>query len=88
MAIERQTLSRKAEGMILISVRDEGVGLPPAEQLLILALSGHSRRVQQCPLLGVKRTSQFQSVMSAFDPKRTLAFPHGLMELGLDSRRL
>jgi hypothetical protein len=26
-----------------------------------------------CPLLGVKRTSRFQSVMSAFDPKRTLA---------------
>jgi hypothetical protein len=25
----------------------------------------------QCPLLGVKRTSRFQSVMSAFDPKRT-----------------
>jgi hypothetical protein len=34
---------------------------------LLLALSGHSR----CPLLGGKRTSPFQSVMSAFDPKRT-----------------
>jgi hypothetical protein len=29
--------------------------------------------VNQCPLLGVKRTSPFQSVMSAFDPKRTWA---------------
>jgi hypothetical protein len=25
----------------------------------------------QCPLLGVKRTSRFNDVMSAFDPKRT-----------------
>jgi hypothetical protein len=29
----------------------------------------------ECPLSGVKRTSRFQSVMSAFDPKRTLASP-------------
>src|ERR1700746_3735501 len=28
---------------------------------------------KHCPLSGVKRTSRFQSVMSAFDPKRTLA---------------
>jgi hypothetical protein len=33
--------------------------------------SGHCRRAERCPLLGVKRTSQFQSAMSAFDPKRT-----------------
>jgi len=30
--------------------------------------------VSQCPLLGVKRTSRFQGVMSAFDPKRTWRF--------------
>jgi serine/threonine protein phosphatase 1 len=29
---------------------------------------------QRCPLSGVKRTSRFQSAMSAFDPKRTLGF--------------
>jgi hypothetical protein len=28
-------------------------------------------RAEPCPLLGVERTSRFQSVMSAFDPKRT-----------------
>jgi hypothetical protein len=37
------------------------------------ALSGHCDHAQQCPLLGVKQTSRFQSVMSAFDPKQTLA---------------
>jgi hypothetical protein len=34
----------------------------------LLALSGHSTVARRCPLLGVKRTSQFQGVMSAFDP--------------------
>jgi integrase len=33
---------------------------------------GRHSDVRQCPLLGVKRTSRFQGVMSAFDPKRTL----------------
>ena len=28
----------------------------------------------ECPLLGVKRTSKFEAVMSAYDPKRTLLF--------------
>jgi hypothetical protein len=36
-----------------------------------LAQSGHHSRLRQCPLSGVKRTSRIQSVMSAFDPKRT-----------------
>jgi len=37
----------------------------------LLALSGHPSRAQQCPLLGVKRTSTSANPMSAFDPKRT-----------------
>jgi hypothetical protein len=37
------------------------------------AQSGHPGRAQQCPLLGVKRTSGESASMSAFDPKRTLA---------------
>jgi hypothetical protein len=57
------------------------------EEKVQLALEHADIQVRQCPLLGVKRTSQFQGVMSAYDPKRTLAFPHGLMELGLDSWR-
>ena len=42
----------------------------------LLALSGHTDCAQQCPLLGVKRTSRFQSLMSAFDPKRTSDWVH------------
>jgi hypothetical protein len=38
----------------------------------VMAQSGHADRVQRCPLMGVKRTSKFKSVTSAFDPKRTL----------------
>ena len=38
----------------------------------LLAQSGHPSRATECPLLGVKQTSQFEGVMSAFDPKRTL----------------
>jgi hypothetical protein len=37
-----------------------------------MALIGHRDGVEECPLLGVKRTSKFESVTSAFDPKRTL----------------
>jgi hypothetical protein len=37
-----------------------------------LAQSGHADGVQQCPLLGVKRTWRFQSVMSPNDPNRTV----------------
>src|ERR1700740_236473 len=40
-------------------------------ECLLLAQSGHRDRAAECPLLGVKRTSVFQSAMSAFDPKRT-----------------
>jgi hypothetical protein len=36
-----------------------------------MALSGHRDSVEECPLSGVKRTSKFESVTSAFDPKRT-----------------
>ena len=39
---------------------------------LSLAQSRHSSCARQCPLSGVKRTSQFKSVTSAFDPKLTL----------------
>ena len=38
----------------------------------LLAQSGHSTTEFQCPLLGVKRTSEECAAMSAFDPKRTL----------------
>ena len=38
----------------------------------------------QCPLSGVKRTSKFKSVTSAFDPKRTFA----QLQLTLPVRRL
>ena len=38
---------------------------------LLLTQSGHSVTEFQCPLLGVKRTSQECAAMSAFDPKRT-----------------
>jgi hypothetical protein len=34
--------------------------------------SGHPKLTDQCPLSGVKRTSRFQRLMSAFDPNRTL----------------
>jgi hypothetical protein len=37
-----------------------------------LAQSGHPDTWNQCPLLGVKRTSTGANPMSAFDPKRTL----------------
>src|SRR6202040_2936502 len=36
----------------------------------LLAQSGHPTGAPQCPLLGVKRTSQFDRAMSACDPKR------------------
>jgi hypothetical protein len=35
---------------------------------LLVAQSGHPSEPNQCPLLGVKRTSRFQGAMSAFDP--------------------
>jgi hypothetical protein len=41
-----------------------------------MAQSGHGNCAGECPLSGVKRTSKFKSVTSAFDPKRT--FRHGV----------
>jgi hypothetical protein len=38
----------------------------------LLAQSGHPDRAAECPLPGVKLTTLFQSVMSGFDPKRSL----------------
>ena len=35
------------------------------------AQSRHPDRVGECPLSGVKRTSKFKTVTSAFEPKRT-----------------
>jgi len=35
--------------------------------LLLMAQSGHSDRRDECPLLGVKQTSKFKGVMSAFE---------------------
>src|SRR5262249_10601807 len=40
---------------------------------LLLAQSGHSDTLNQCPLSEVKRTLVGGAGMSAFDPKRTLA---------------
>jgi hypothetical protein len=45
----------------------------PRERCRLLARSRHPDRVGGCPLSGVKRTSQFDRAMSAFDPKRTFA---------------
>src|SRR6516225_1775360 len=41
----------------------------------LLAQSGHPDTLNQCPLLGVKRTLVSRSAMSAFDPKRTYSLP-------------
>jgi len=38
-----------------------------------MARRGRAKRVEGCPLLGVKRTSDGGASMSAFDPKRTSA---------------
>jgi hypothetical protein len=43
-----------------------------AHRCPLLAQSGHAVCTDECPLSGLKRTSRFQSVMSGFDPKRTL----------------
>jgi hypothetical protein len=42
-----------------------------ARAATLVVQSGHPDRVGERLLLGVKRTSQFLGVMSAFDPKRT-----------------
>jgi hypothetical protein len=38
----------------------------------LLALSGHPPSATECPVSGYQRTSPFESVISALDPKRTL----------------
>ena len=40
-------------------------------QCPLLALSGHRMALNQCPLLGAKRTLLQRAPTSAFDPKRT-----------------
>jgi hypothetical protein len=42
--------------------------------------SRHPDRVGECPLSGVKRTSKFKSVTSAFDPKATFGTGHFVLE--------
>src|SRR6516225_9820253 len=42
-------------------------------ECLLLAQSGHPDTLNQCPLLGVKRTLTGRAPMSAFDPNRTQA---------------
>jgi hypothetical protein len=44
-----------------------------AVRCLLMAQSGHPSRATECPLLGVKQTSQFEGVMSAFDPKGVMS---------------
>ena len=46
----------------------------PAARCPLLAQSGHAELHCTCPLLWVKRTCLFGPHMSAFDPKRTLAW--------------
>jgi hypothetical protein len=48
---------------------------------LLLAQNGHSDHAQRCPLLGVKRPSRFQSVMSAFDPNQTWQHLRSILEI-------
>ena len=46
----------------------------------LLALSGHTELHCTCPLSGTKRTSPSALHMSAFDPKRTLAFLNAMLD--------
>ena len=52
-------------------------------ECLLLAQSGHHDPLNQCPLLGVKRTSIVGLAMSAFDPKRTLPSANHFQPAGL-----
>ena len=61
----RQNRARQAELSIPLMAAT-AMGACP-----LLAQSGHFVAEFQCPLLGVKRTSQIQAAMSANDPKRT-----------------
>src|SRR6266480_4240301 len=46
---------------------------PPLGEFLLLALNGPPTMSELCPLLGVHRTSHFETVTAAFNPKRTSA---------------
>src|SRR5262249_53511730 len=46
----------------------------------LLAQSRHPDALNQCPLLGVKRTLVGGATMSAFDPKRTPAMAAGVVD--------
>jgi hypothetical protein len=54
----------------LVATADEVIEW--AGECLLVAQSWHRGGADGCPLSGVKRTSKFKSVTSAFDPKRTL----------------
>jgi hypothetical protein len=60
-------------------IADQPMTAEPAAIILLqcmsplLAQSGHSDTLNQCPLLGAKRTFSRSLAMSAFDPKRTFA---------------
>jgi hypothetical protein len=69
-AIERRWSRRTSVFLFLLCTVNQRLprSLPECP---LLALSGHERRLGECPLSGVKRTSVNPSQMSAFDPKRT-----------------
>ena len=54
----------------------------------LLAQSGHRHGGEECPLSGVKRTSEFYGVMSACDPKRTSRSRHLLHAFRVHGTRL
>src|SRR6516225_10882533 len=56
------TLTRRSEDIVWAG---------PYAECPLLAQSGHHDPLNQCPLLGVKRTSIRLVQTSAFDPKRT-----------------
>jgi Bacterial extracellular solute-binding protein len=72
-ALKRAMLSARTNRARSHCRRDRSVRRLPANlsDVLPLAQSRHGDRAQQCPLLGVKRTSRFLGRMSAYDPKRT-----------------
>src|SRR6516165_2616245 len=55
---------------------------------LLLALSGHRNRGEQCLLSGVKRTSHISPVMSAYEPKQTLGAAQRLALVLVDAHSI
>jgi hypothetical protein len=51
-----------------------------AQNVRLLAQSGHHNCAAECPLSGVKRTSTGGNPMSAFDPKATFGTGHFALE--------